>query len=74
MGGGGGRGGASSTERCLLTVDYGLLRLGVGVAQRAVGVNELMYVAPWFMRMFTCFEPWPTAMHMFDHCLLHGSC
>jgi hypothetical protein len=40
--------------------------------QRALGVNELMFVSPWFMRLFTGFEPWSAALSMFDHCVVHG--
>ena len=42
-------------------------------SQRAQGVNELMYVSPWFMRLFTGFQPWPSAVWMFDQCIQGGT-
>lgn len=35
-------------------------------------MNTLMYITPWFMRMFTNFDDWGLALYTFDFSIRHG--
>lgn len=57
----------SSKQNKVLTINYSLFQ------QTNCGMDPLMYITPWFMRMFTSFDDWDLVLFTFGHTISHGS-